>query len=110
VLTRIQTAHVQENLGDLTTIVPFVNVSTGYMIQPSDTALRVTGSVDSIVTLPVVGVPIGKTITISNGLSGGANVTINAVGGPDIGNSGNGTSEVAWTIGDVRTFRWDGTM
>jgi hypothetical protein len=109
-ITRTQTVHVQENLGDLTPILPFVDVSDGYAIQPGDSALQVTGAINSVVTLPVVGVPTGKTIAVSNGLSGGSNVTINAVGGPVIGNSGNGTSEVAWVIGDIRTFRWDGTM
>jgi hypothetical protein len=66
-------------------------------------------TVTAITKITNPSLPEGLTIAVSNGLTGGANVTINAVGGPTIGNSGNGTSEVAWTIGDTRTFRWDGS-
>ncbi len=109
-LTRIQVVHVPANLGDLAPVLPFVNETDGYLIQPSDSAIRVTGAVNSVVTLPVVGLAIGKTISVSNKLAGGANVTVNAVGGPAIGNSGNDASEVVWTYVNVTIFRWDGSM
>jgi len=180
-MKRIQVVHVQENLGALNPTIPFIDVSDGYMIQPSDSALRVTGGADSAVTLPIqdlviivgtksgpftigetvtgsvsgatglvvsqttnaitvqmtsttqfvnsdtitggtshatitsitsiatITIPIGKTIAVSNGLSSGK-VTVDAVGGPDIGNSTGITLEEVTVFSAVTTFRWDGTM
>lgn len=92
--------------------VPFVNELDGYLISPSDRAIRVTGAANAVVTLPVTGLQATKTIKVSQVLTpaGVSNLTVNAVGGPPIGNSGNDTSEALFNYGDVRTFEWDGSM
>jgi hypothetical protein len=82
----------------------------GYSILSTDANIRVTGASNAVVTLPVAGLMQGQIIRVSNKLTNSANVTVNAVGGPAIGNSGNDTSEVVWTYGSTDTFQWDGTM
>jgi len=91
-------------------VIPFVSHVGGYNIAATDDSIIVTGTNNATVTLPVTGLKPGKEISVSNGLTGGSyNVTINAVAGPTIGNSTNGTSEVALAFGNVSTFRWSGT-
>jgi hypothetical protein len=95
-----------------TALIPSVTFAAhvdGYVILASDTNVMVNGTANAVVTLPVAGLSAGQTIRVSNNLSNSANVTVNAVGGPVIGNSGNGTSEVVWQIGNVSSFQWDGT-
>jgi len=95
--------------GSAKTSLPYVNHVDGYVITVTDQSVAVTGGGNASVTLPVVGLFVGQIIRVSNALVGAFNVTVNAVGGPVIGNSVNGTSDVLWATGNLSAFEWDGS-
>jgi len=90
--------------------IPFVAQTTGYTMKTTDRSIYVTGAANATITLPVAGLYYGQKMAVANKLTNAANVTVNAVGGAAIGNSGNDTSEVVWTYGSISTFQWDGTQ
>jgi hypothetical protein len=79
-------------------------------MKTTDRSIYVTGAANATITLPVAGLYYGQKMAVANKLTNAANVTVNAVGGAAIGNSGNDTSEVVWTYGSISTFQWDGTQ
>ena len=96
--------------GSPQTVLPYVNHVAGYLILATDKSIAVTGVANATVTLPVVGLFVGQVIRVSNALTGAVNVTVNAVGGPTIGNSVNGTSDVLWSTGNLAAYEWNGSM
>jgi len=101
----------EQTLKNLIPVLPFVDKAANpYLILATDTSIRMTSAGNPVATLPVSGLKAGQVIRVSNGTFDAGNVTINAVGGPVIGNSGNGTSDVLWAVGSISTFMWSGTQ
>jgi len=88
----------------------FTDHVDGYVLLATDKAVRVTGAGNAAVSLPVTGLSTGQLMLVSQKLTNSSNLTVNTVDGAAIGNSGNDTSEVLWQYGNVRGFRWDGSM